>query len=314
MEQRRMHDLRPPKNVGWSTFMAPQLEHYSLYLRASLHLVKMLKLGKEAEEDDVFGIILNVATLNLSDLEIAIGDDNSLEVKVKQRPTDTDFYTFSRDCTYNYTLPKNVDNKSLAAVKTADNYVIILPRAELREDWEKSISFQKPELPSMSGVKTSGAKRVKPSGKEADKSVRMEVVEEEPVRKTRSTRSASDKSKSEPQPSTSTGTKKETRSKKAASKEAADPKKDEEKSSGSKSDDKPDDKDTPPKTLLVVEEIDRVLKPALDFFQLRRLMAELESHVNLVGRFVNSSASFVSANLRLPELKIKTLTDRLYRP
>ncbi|KAF8763962.1 hypothetical protein HNY73_022088 [Argiope bruennichi] len=307
MEYRRIYGLRAPRPVGDSTFLVPQMENYSLFSNPFLDLNKRIgKLmegiqqdakpekgvkakGKKQEEqkskeskagDDKktlpketsavevnFGIVLNVVTVKPEELVIKFGAGNELEVTVAQRNVHLkERITFSRRCSYKYELPDGIDKNSLVALRTSDDYLIILQRALLREDL------------------------LKKSIEDAEQS--EEPCDKDVEEATKST----DKKETDTKPG-----KKQKAQKKGLEKAAEDTKETE--------------KILPDPNCMIPVQVARMLRPGMDIFMLRKYMADLESYIATVRKFIEN-ASFVTQNSKTAERCLRAIakekTDKYY--
>ncbi|CAL1279529.1 unnamed protein product [Larinioides sclopetarius] len=323
MDYRRRFGLRAPRPIGDSTILVPQLENYSLFATPFLDLNKKIvkliegvqqdvksqsaddstekrttrQMIKKKEEDsqkpseetskasDSFGIVLNVVTVKPEQFSITFGKGNEIEVKVEQKNVKSEYGSmpFSRNCTYKYELPDDVDRNSLVALWTSDDYLIILPEDNLRRDLlNKSIGI--PEA-----LTESSDKDVGPSV-EATGSENLD-------------------GKSETKPETSKS--KDTRSKKASKSEDGSEiskQKKEPVQEAGESVAKKVEEVYGAKCAMPLHPVTRMLRPELDIFMLRKYMLDLESYISTARKFVEN-ASFLSQNSKSAERCIRFLAN-----
>ncbi|GFW97759.1 uncharacterized protein TNCV_1425221 [Trichonephila clavipes] len=143
MENRRLFSLKRDPALCSSTLIPPQVEQHTLFLKPLVTKKLRDEYQKKTEED--FGIVVNVGNVEPSEIQILYGEGDVVEIRIEQRPTPFNGMTFARTCNYRYELPKNIDKTTLKALKTLDNYLIILPDFLLREGWETA--QRNPNLP-----------------------------------------------------------------------------------------------------------------------------------------------------------------------
>ncbi|GFR07154.1 uncharacterized protein TNCT_678331 [Trichonephila clavata] len=137
MENRRLFALKRDPALGSSTLIPPQLEQHSLFLKP--HVTQKLREEYSKRNGEDFGIVINVGNAKPSEVEMLYGEGDVVEVKIRQPPTPFGDMTFARDCSYRYEMPRSIDKTTLKALKTRDNYLIIVPDSILRESWEDSM-------------------------------------------------------------------------------------------------------------------------------------------------------------------------------
>ncbi|GFU05016.1 uncharacterized protein NPIL_501431 [Nephila pilipes] len=176
MENRRLFSVRPAPTIGVSNVMSPQMENFALVLRPLS--TKGLREEYKKKEYEDFGIVLNVGNAKPSEIKIVYGKGDVVEIKIDQPPTPFNGIIFSRKCSYRYELPEDVDKSTLIALRTRDDFLIILPISLLREDWENS-KYKEPVASEIEEIETRDKAKEKDQGhakeqgegqaKEADK-------------------------------------------------------------------------------------------------------------------------------------------------
>ncbi|GFY61564.1 uncharacterized protein TNIN_467211 [Trichonephila inaurata madagascariensis] len=279
MENRRLFCLKRDPALGSSTLIPPQLEQHTLFLKP-LVTKKLRDEYKEKTGED-FGIVVNVGNAEPSDIKILYGEGDVVEIKIEQPPTPFNGMTFARTCHYRYELPENIDKTTLKALKTLDNYLVILPDFLLREGWENCTLAERysnfyervVESPSPSPLKVPTLPHKERVQKTAEESPQAEpmVVEQPSV--------SSEQSELEVVEQPQAISEDELRRRREES-----------------------DKICPPGSQLEVTEMDRFIRPSIDLLVLRNNLLNIERYVYRLRKFVENSSFIVEDKLTVEQV------------
>ncbi|KAG8195970.1 hypothetical protein JTE90_028944 [Oedothorax gibbosus] len=103
-----------------STNMTPQLEDYDLF--------KNFRDDEKLafKEDGPLQLVLNLACVKDEELILTFPKENVLQVQVVHSRRDMGGILFARDCVYKFTLPNEVSKNPLTALRTLDNYLVVV--------------------------------------------------------------------------------------------------------------------------------------------------------------------------------------------